>query len=686
MEISATDGPVPYEQTDAARERKRRYKKSDKGKANKKAYRHDNSMYETNAKYLSRKIVFIDSEGITLEDGSHILIRIAITGCKPLVKKTGLHTREILRYIWSHMNAYDLNVIYGGSYDFNMWVKDIPWEHLQALYKGTYFGKGTPVFEYKVKWVPGKLMKISHQNRTVTIYDTVSFFQQPFIAACDSYLGEYEGRDELVREKARRGNFTADELAVIGHYNDLEIDLGERLITELRERFNRVNLRPRRWDGPGAIATALFQREGVKAHKAENNPNPIPKAVERATRFAYAGGRFEMIKYGVFPVETKESKVWEYDVNSAYPAALSQVPSLAQGDWIHHDGDVGNLPFALYRVHSRATNAEVPAPVFVRAANGTVSFPLVAQNWIWSPEMRVLREYHKADPNHHFDVLEVWEFKSWPGAAKPFAFLNKLYAERQNLKAQGDGAEKAVKTALASAYGKLAQQVGWIAATKDRPLRLPPYHQLEWAGFTTSWCRAKVLEAALQKPHAIIAFETDALFSSEPLDLPVNKGLGAWEEDVFRSLSYVQSGHYYGTKDDGSEIVRSRGVDKGSISRAAVERVMLDNPERDRILRAQLTRFYGAGIALGRNNPDIWCRWLTEDKNLSLFPTGKRVHLMCDECESDDGLTPNVWHTTVCPISEAGYLSCEFPVAWINPNPEMSELEELRLQEKDYDV
>lgn len=153
----------------------------------------------------------------------------------------------------------------------------------------------------------------------------------------------------------------------------------------------------------------------------------------------------------------------------------------------------------------------------------------------------------------------------------------------------------------------------------------------------------------------------------------------------------MQSGHYYGTKINkksgrDEEVIRSRGVDKGSISRDSVERVMLENPERNRILRAQLTRFYGAGIALGRNNPDIWCRWLTEDKNLSLFPTGKRVHLMCDDCESDDGLTPNVWHTTVCPVSEAGYLSNEFPVAWINPNPEMSELEEMRLHEKDYEM
>lgn len=681
MELNPVERPLTYEETEHAKDRKRKYKKTDKGKESKRAYRHNNSMHQTNAKYLSRNIVFIDSEGITREDGSHILIRIAITGAKPLVRKTGLGTREILHYIWSHMNVYDLNVIFGGSYDFNMWVKDMPFDSLKSLYRGTYFGKGTPVFDFRVKWVPGKLMKISYQGRTVTIYDTVSFFQQPFINACDDWIPGYEGREELVREKARRGNFTADEIVAIGHYNDLEIDLGERLINELRERLNRVNLRPRRWDGPGAIAAALFAREGVKKHKAEFNPNPMPEAAQQAARFAYAGGRFEMLKYGI-----SREKVYEYDINSAYPAALVQVPSLAQGDWIHHDGDVGDLPFAVYRVHSRATNPEIPAPVFVRAANGTVSFPLVAENWIWSPEMSALRKYRDIDPDHSFDVLEVWEFKAWPGNVKPFAFVNKLYAERQNLKAQGDGAEKALKLAVNSCYGKLAQQVGWIAATADRPLRLPPYHQIEWAGFVTSWCRAKVLEAAMQKPHAIIAFETDALFSSEPLDLPINNGLGAWERDVFRSLSYVQSGHYYGTKDDGTEVVRCRGVDRGSISRDLVERTMLGNPERSRILRASLTRFYGAGIALARNNPDVWCRWITEDKNLALLPTGKRVHLTCDECESDDGLTPNVWHTTVCPVSEDGYLSHEFPVAWINPNPEMSELEELRLQEKDYEV
>src|SRR5271163_884806 len=89
------------------------YKQSVNGKEAQKKYRHDNSMWTTNNKYLSRKIVFIDSEGVNREDGSHDLICVSITNIKPLVNIKGLSTKEILNFIFTSMREEDLNVIYG---------------------------------------------------------------------------------------------------------------------------------------------------------------------------------------------------------------------------------------------------------------------------------------------------------------------------------------------------------------------------------------------------------------------------------------------------------------------------------------------------------------------------------------------------------------------------------------------
>jgi len=667
------------------REYQRDYNKSAQGKASRKKYRHDNSKHTTDQSYLSRKIVAVDGEGLNItrgkRKGDHIYIMLAISDCEPLISEAaafgkGLNTRDILQYLWGHLQPENINVIYGGSYDFNLWIRDLLHDEVKAVYKSSY---GTPPIwyeEFGLRWIKGKAFEITDGKRTITINDVISFFQRPFIQACDEYLGTYEGREQLVREKARRGNFRADEIASISDYNQLELRLLVDLVGELRQRLNRVGLRPRRWNSPGAIASALFLREGVKDHRNEY----LPPGVMEAARYAYAGGRFEMIKYGAV-----QKDVYEYDLNSAYPRALLNVPSLANSRWIHSEKWDSNVSdFAMYRVRFTGTRADIPAPIFVRGENGTIAYPLNAINWIWSPELESLIEYCKVVEGATFEVFESWV--CIPATDyKPFHFIAPLYRMRQKLKALKDGAHVGIKLALNSLYGKLAQQVGWKAASGRHPVRVPTYHQLEWAGYVTSWCRSRVLLAALTNIESVIAFETDALFTTEPLNVDTGEGLGQWGMDHFRSLTYVQSGHYYGTLTDGEEVVKCRGVDKGFISRAAVEQ-RLTEPESTRTLQASLTRFYGVGIALARGLDAYWCRWLTEPKQLQLMPTGKRIHAACKLCESTSGtgmFSMGEWHSTICPVT-GGY-SHEYPVEWINPNPNMSELAEMRESENFFD-
>lgn len=673
---------------DKKREYQRNYNKTPKGKAVKRATRKS----ITDAKWLSRPIVGVDGEGVNVRSGanrgSHLYTLLAVSGHSPIVNPGGLTTEECLSYLWHNLAVGNINVIYGGSYDFNCWLADLPEDDLRHVYNGSYSSDPVCYRGYYIRWIKGKAFEISRDmgngnRRTITINDVISFFQRPFIQACDEYLGEYEGREVLVREKARRGNFKQSEIETISAYNNLELDLLVKLVGELRYRLNKVGLRPRRWNSPGAIAAALFDKEKVKDHRNEN----LPDEVMRAARFAYAGGRFEMLKYGC-----SKDKAYEYDINSAYPRALLEVPSLRGGKWVHTDHTTAptanadrlqGSSYGMYRVRFTGSNPNIPGPVFVRAENGTISYPLNAENWIWTPEYQVLKEYCSQVEGASFTLLESWEF--YPATDhKPFGFIAPLYEMRQALKAAGNGAHIGIKLALNSIYGKLAQQVGWKPASGKYPLRVPTYHQLEWAGYVTSWCRANVLRAALTDITAVIAFETDALFTSRPLNVECGTGLGQWEETIFTSLTYVQSGHYYGTEllkgGKRKEVVKCRGVDKGSITRSMVED-RLSLPESERVLDAKLTRFYGAGIALARGLSKYWRKWLTEPKRLQLMPTGKRVHGAC-WCNSV-GLVMGHWHNTICPV--IGGVSHEYPVEWINPNPDMSELSELRESENFYE-
>lgn len=671
------------------------YNRSSRGKERRRKYRHDNSKWTPDAEYLARPIVAIDGEGYNTPSGDHYYALLAISGVEPLVAlDRRLTTQEILDYLWENLSDGAINVIYGGSYDFNHWVRDLGRIKLDALYHSNFMGKGIAWGEYRLKWMRGKQFQIIRGDRVVTINDTVSFFQQPFVGACDLYLSEnpvwQASRETIVREKLRRGVFRPDELENIGAYNQLELDVLEQLIGELRSRLNKVGIRPRRWNSPGAIAAALFLREGVKAHRSET----VPEYAARAARFAYFGGRFEVLKYGI-----TNSCAYEYDVNSAYPRALLELPSLRDASWQKMDGDGGSFPFALY--HIRYSNAEpanlnLPGPVPVRGKNGTICYPMNADTWIWSPEMETLRAYCEKVSGAAYHVIETVVCTP-SNSVKPFAFVAALYKMRQALKKAKDGAQLGIKLGLNSLYGKLAQQVGWIPATKDKPAKIPPYHQLEWAGYVTSHCRAAVLGAALEDLSSVIAFETDALFTTHPLtNLTIGTNLGDFELTEFTDLTYIQSGHYYA---NGNGVAKYRGVDRGFLTRSVVEESMVKDPnimvEQGKKLYpgnthpAKLTRFFTAGIALARRGGmELWCKWREEPKMLALEPAGKRRHGPC-WCEADGpaGTVPLVagaWHTTHCPVSRA--VSSEYPVAWINPDPNMKELAELREAEVDWEA
>ena len=686
MDLTFTEGDVP-EVDGIVRNRYAEYNRSPEGKARRTKYRKTNSKQVTDATYLSRPFVAWDGEGVTV-DGQHLYVLLANSRGGYISNPKGLGTLEVLHFLESEARKYpgSIHVIFGGGYDFNCWLADLPRASVDALYRSGYRFVGP----YRVAWMQGKSFGLSRagvggDKWSVTINDVVSFFQCSFVKACDTYLGAaFESRDLIVSNKALRSSFTLADVPEVREYNRLELVNLVKLMQELRLRLNKCNLRPRRWNGPGAIAASLLLRE--KIHDAQET---CPTEVARAARYAYAGGRFEVFRYG-----SVTGRAYEYDVNSAYPSALRYVPNLRAGKWVHLRMDQRPSDgFALYHVRLRNGPFNLPGPLFSRAPNGTICYPTDVTGWYWGPEAALAFEYvdrYKTRHKCEISCDESWSFVPDDPTDLPFSFIEKLYARRQALKAAGDGAHTGLKLALNSMYGKLAQQVGWKPATETQPERLPPFHQLEWAGFTTAYARATVLRAGMTDLAAVIAFETDAVFSMRPLKVTLSSDLGAFEKTVFTDLTYVQSGIYFGTS-KGVPVVKTRGVDLGTITKAQVIAALQERCAIDRTVTAPLTRFVGAGLALSQN----WTKWRTWEvleKTIMLCTSGKRDHTECRYCKNDGrrgspkGFTLEVWHESYCHLMQ-DHVSQEFPIEWLNPDPRMSALPELRKAgyEKDYE-
>ena len=84
----------------------------------------------TKTKWERRKIVAWDGEGANLADGRHVYNLLANSEGTMIYKAGGLSTVQVLTFFLKHGDPKAINVIFGGSYDVNMFLEDLPYDKL----------------------------------------------------------------------------------------------------------------------------------------------------------------------------------------------------------------------------------------------------------------------------------------------------------------------------------------------------------------------------------------------------------------------------------------------------------------------------------------------------------------------------------------------------------------------------
>lgn len=466
----------------------------------------------------------------------------------------------------SHKKA--IFIIFAGGYDINhILMYGFERDILQKISRGE-----TTEFEhegvtYSIEYRARKSLTLRRglefytdtKNRSkarwksrIVIWDVFGFFQENYVGVMGKWLGKDHPHFELIkRMKALRGDFARVKQSEINAYNAAELETLAQIMVKVRDAVGGLQLKCTRWDGAGAIAAAIMQK-----HEIRNYKQITDDSIMEAVRTAYAGGRIEVCKIG-----NHKGEVYDYDINSAYPDVMRNLPCLLHGHWIRGEGEP---PEGFTIVHCRFDFADnLPFyPLFYRTERMQISFPAQGEGWYWFPEYRAALECP--------GKLEVLAWVHWNPDCdhKPFSWINEYYeTRRQWLKhTTADwqkGGEKIIKLGLNSLYGKTAQQLG---GTEDKP---PAYHQLEWAGYITSATRARLYLAGILQPSSIIGFATDGIFSTAPLPLPINreKQIGAWElkEPLPDGMTIAMAGVYWWHMKGGEFNHFSRGFDKDAM-------------------------------------------------------------------------------------------------------------------------
>lgn len=570
-----------------------------------------------------------------------------------IVKRSGLSTLSCLQFLCKTAEAHPkaIHVIYGGSYDVNMMLRDLPREDIDTLFHSGFSDQSIQYGRYLLQYVPFKALHVRRLRNVkkpftlkngkwvldidiqLTLWDVIGFFQSTFETAVKNWLSI--SNDSILSEgKADRANFDKWPLPKIIAYNNRELELLSQLMLALRDACQDIGLELRRWDGAGSIASAMFQK-----HKIKESLSALPAQVEEASRYAYFGGRIELIKFG-----HERSEVHYYDINSAYPSALVKLPSLASGEWREippGNFDIRKLPALSLLQVSWSFNPGLPFYPFPYRSKvqNKLLFPREGRGWVWLPEAIAAVNNRFA-----FDVEKIYSF--FPFSSQPFRFVHEYYEQRRKLIAlnKKGGAEKVIKLGLNSLYGKLAQHVGYNELTGKKP----PYHNIALAGWVTSHTRAQLFDAAAKAPESIISFCTDGIFSESSLNVLTSstKELGFWEHECFDEFVSVQAGVYFSRREN-TWYVKMRGFDKLSpdecpLFLAALDRAWL---RKSRAVYCPSTRFITAKSALVSD--EWWGRWLTwhkicedgiEGRRLEIWPDGTKRRVSSHHVRPDLGL------------------------------------------------
>lgn len=538
----------------------------------------------------SRPFVGLDGEGI---DSDYILL--ACGNGEYIQNRKGLSTFDCLKFLvtrpkGSNDKIRPIYVWFAFDYDVNMILKDVPFRGRNSIEQlhttNEIYWRG-----FHIRYIRRKILRIRYGKYVHTSYDVWGFFQSSFEKALTNWG---LSTTELIHEgKQARASFRKWSLARIRAYNEDELKLLQNLCENLREATKPLDLPIQNWHGPAALAAAWLRKNKIR----EWNREP-EKEMEAAISRAYFGGRIDTLGYGHI------DPVYHYDIVSAYPSAIRNLPNLQKLTWKLCAGK--DLPPYAGTEAPYLIEIEWEIPIGFwgvfpwRSRNGSIYWPPRGHGWYWNYELETALEKY---PASCFNLKRSWV----PEGKLEFPFRNLIeetFAYRAELKRQGNPSHVPIKLILNSLYGKFAQTVGKAQ-----------FYSLIWAGMITSQTRAQL--GKFINDDTILVM-TDGLWSAKHLPVPQGSNLGDWEYQDEDDLWVAGAGIYEASKPNGSTVTFQRGFDKANPVDIPemVNHWLSDDPLYEPVYN--VNRFVSCGLALQTHYP--WRTWQQMQRKISPLP------------------------------------------------------------------
>jgi hypothetical protein len=509
--------------------------------------------------------------------------------------KSELEWEEIFEFLYGDFTAHHRKTVYAGfflGYDFTHWLKGIPgnsprgkaWQLLthegQESRKRKNSSNPIP-WPAQIEGNRNTWLVNFHADRRLSIApkicgcpddecmskdergdkphpmapmmyvnDAGPFFQTAFLKVInpkgwkDEHIRQrLEDLYPLIKEgKERRETAELDEKML--DYNRAENEALSIVLTALDEGFkvNDISLSNRQWYGPGQPASIWMS---LRAPKRTDLEKTIRPEVLHAALGSHFGGWFEITIHGHIRWVNRSSPrvTYEYDINSAYPWVISNLPCLGvykwmedkpvfepHGDWkvTRHRKPKMQLPklrdgqLALVYAEVYGFNPYIGSMLH-RECESNSSYrilrPHFTSGWFWSHELQASIDAGLTD---YVIITDSVVYTPDCDCFPPMREVRNLYQQRLDV-GKNTILGKANKLLYNAMSGKVQQSIG------D-----PPYNNWIWASLITAGCRTKILNAIATHPmgaKAVTMVATDAVFFLTPhpeLEQNINEELGGW--------------------------------------------------------------------------------------------------------------------------------------------------------------
>ena len=560
-------------------------------------FRDTNGWAHDKQRLIYRPNCAIDGEGITIGSKHYYTELNAVwpTG-RAILKNEDLSAYEIFDFLFHLPDGYNY-VVYGASYDFNMWLRYLPAKNkIELCTTNETLWSG-----YKIKWLDRKYLHIIRlSNRKFRkVYDVISWYQKPFLDTLKTWsIGTPEEWALIERMKKMRGNFANVDPQEIERYCWLECERLVNLVDTLCQAIQQTPYRITGLYGPGALAEAIF-----KYHKIKDYMGPYD---EELALKAYYGGRFDTAFFGWF------ENVHEYDIRSAYPDQIRNLPCLKHAKWVANK-DPFKYRHGLYQVQWNVGIDCYYPPFPYRDSTGCIWYLYAGQGWYHADEVRAAIEVFG-------DSIQIIRGKSLVEKCdcQPFKFVEQLYKWRLKIAKENYPKGQVVKLALNSMYGKLVQSVG-------SKYSRPPFQNFFWGGAITAGTRAKILRVISAHMSEIVSIATDGIISLSQLQVIIGKELGEWEYSALAQHVQLSNGVYHSIEPDGTIKERARGIGHGEINWDDIEIIYREKGIAGSYTYTRKSRFITIREALHLNQASLECTWQEETRKLEFEPTRMEV-------------------------------------------------------------